>query len=52
LYNKVSTGESSEEEINCQYNYMYEYDYDTNSYKDFYVEKATEEQKMLISHIA
>jgi len=48
LYNKVSTGESSEEEINCQYNYMYEYDYDTNSYKDFYVEKATEEQKMLI----
>lgn len=48
LYNKVSTGESSKEESTCNYNYMYEYDYDSNSYKDFYVDKATEEQKMLI----
>lgn len=48
LYNKVSTGESSKEEANCNYNYMYGYDYDSNSYKDFYVDKATEEQKMEI----
>lgn len=46
LYNKVSTGESSEKEATCRYNYMYVYNYDDNSYKDFYVDQATEEQKM------
>lgn len=39
LYNKVSTGEQTKEEANCRFNYFY-------IDKDFYADKAEEEQKM------